>query len=64
MNYAALTRFIVYIAAVALGMFMATWGVIHGDTALIATGLALVTTGGVAGANTPVRARHAAPEAP
>lgn len=55
MNITALIRLIGYLLAVGLGVFMAVWGVIHGDPALTATGVALATTGGIAGANTPVR---------
>lgn len=53
MNINALARLIGYIAAVLLGLFMTVWGVIHTDPALVATGLALVGVGGVAGANVP-----------
>jgi hypothetical protein len=56
---AAHTRLIGYFAAVALGIFMTVWGILHGDWALITAGLGLVTTGSVAGANVP-RAEHAA----
>lgn len=52
---AAQARLIAYLAAVALGVFMTVWGIIHGDGALIASGAGLVTTGSLAGANTPVR---------
>jgi len=53
MNIAAIIRLVGYLAAVALGLFMAIWGVVHSDPALITTGLALVTTGSIAGANVP-----------
>ena len=52
---AAHARLIAYLAAVALGVFMTVWGVIHGDAATTTAGLGLVTTGTLAGANTPVR---------
>lgn len=55
MNITAIIRLVGYLLAVGLGVFMAVWGVIHGDSALTATGVALATTGGIAGANTPVR---------
>lgn len=48
---AAHARLIGYLAAVALGIFMTVWGILHGDWALITAGLGLVTTGTVAGAN-------------
>lgn len=59
---AQLTRLVGYLAATALGLFMAVWGVVHGDTALIGTGVTLAATGSVAGANvnTGSRGKYAA----
>lgn len=51
----ALARFIAYLAAVALGLFMAVYGVVTGDAMLTASGVGLVTTGGLASTHTPVR---------
>ena len=51
----AKVRFIAYLAAIALGVFMAVWGVVRGDAATLTAGLGLVTTGTLAGVNTPVR---------
>lgn len=48
-------RFIAYLASIALGLFMAVYGVILGEPATLTAGLALITTGTLAGANTPVR---------
>lgn len=53
MNPNEIARLVGYLAALALGLFMAVWGVIHGDPTLAATGIALATTGTVAGANVP-----------
>lgn len=52
---AATARLIAYLIAVALGVFMTVWGIVHSDGALITSGIGLVTTGTLAGANTPVR---------
>lgn len=61
---AQITRLVGYLAAVLLGVFMVVWGVVHSDAGLVTTGLALVTTGGVAGANvgSGSRGKYAAPE--
>lgn len=60
MNLTALARFIAYLAAILLGVFLTVWGVVHNDAALVTSGLALVTTGGLASANTKVRGDHGA----
>lgn len=62
MNYAGLARFILYILGALLGVFMAVWGVIHEDAALVTSGLALAGLGGIAAPNTPLTSssgRHA-----
>ena len=48
---AATARLIAYLAAVALGIFMTVWGVIHSAPATVTAGIGLVTTGTLAGAN-------------
>lgn len=55
MNLTAIARFITYTAAVGLGLFMTVWGVVHDDAALVTSGLALVTTNGLAATNTKLR---------
>lgn len=52
---AARIRFIAYMASIGLGLFMAVYGVIVGEPATLTAGLALITTGTMAGLNTPVR---------
>lgn len=58
MNLSVLARFIAYMVAVGLGIFMTVYGVFNADTALVTTGLALVTTGGLASVNTPIKSKH------
>lgn len=52
MNTAATIRLTLYlVVGLALGAFMTVWGIIHGDAALVASGLGLVTIGGTAAPN-------------
>lgn len=55
MNYNALARFIVYILAAIAGVVLIVIGGVRGDAALITSGSGLLVTGGLAGANTPMR---------
>ena len=49
MNTAEIVRLTGYVATVGLGVYMTVIGVQRGDAALTTSGIALVTTGGVAG---------------
>lgn len=53
-------RLIAYLLAVAAGAVVTVLGAIRGDIELIATGFGLLGVGGLASANTPVQAKHAA----
>lgn len=50
----AYARFALYLIAALTGAVIAVIGAVGGDGALVATGIGLVTTGGLAAGNTPL----------
>lgn len=55
MNYAAIARLAVYVAAAIGGLVAIIWGTIHNEPSTIATGIGLLVSGGLAAPNTPIR---------
>ena len=49
MNHTEIARLLGYVAALGLGVYMTVEGVKRGDPALVASGMALMGTGGTAG---------------
>lgn len=55
MNYAAIARLAIYLAAAVGGVIAIGYGVTHNDPATVATGVGLLVAGGLAAPNTPIR---------